>query len=149
MISKFFYYQRSKKKFRSSCCSRQSLHAMQKQAQINCSTWINFTWASSHIARLVWLIQEYLFLVKKVIRTNTENSVEVGLFVPSISFTHLVLFIQIQSNSWPSYMKISKCVYIHMYTFCLKLKILYEDVKVICKVMCSLVKQNVVCWFKS
>ena len=52
-----------------------------------------------HIARLAWLIQEYLFLVKKVIRTNTENSVEVGLFVPSISFTHLVLFIQIQSNS--------------------------------------------------
>ena len=32
-----------------------------------------------------------------------------------------------------------------MYTFCLKLKILYEDVKVICKVMRSLVKQNVVC----
>ena len=35
-----------------------------------------------------------------------------------------------------------------MYTFCLQLKrptMLYEDVKVICKVMCSLVKQNVVC----
>ena len=35
-----------------------------------------------------------------------------------------------------------------MYTFCLKLKgpvMLYEDVKVIFKVMCSLVKQNVVC----
>ena len=26
------------------------------------------------IARLSWLIQEYLFLVKKVIKTNTENS---------------------------------------------------------------------------
>ena len=37
-----------------------------------------------HIARLSWLIQEYIFLVKKVIRTNTKNSVEVGLFVPSI-----------------------------------------------------------------
>ena len=26
-----------------------------------------------HIARLAWLIQEYLFLVKKLIRTSTEN----------------------------------------------------------------------------
>ena len=50
-----------------------------------------------HIARLAWLIQEYLFLVKKVTRTNTENSVEVGLFVTSL--IHLVLFIQIQNNS--------------------------------------------------
>ena len=50
-----------------------------------------------HIARLAWLIQEYLFLVKKVTRTNTENSVEVGLFV--LSLIHLVLFIQIQDNS--------------------------------------------------
>ena len=36
-----------------------------------------------------------------------------------------------------------------MYTFCLKLKkanaMLYEDVKVACKVICSLVKQNVAC----
>ena len=35
-----------------------------------------------------------------------------------------------------------------MNTFCLKLKepiMLYEDVKVICKVMCGLVKQNVAC----
>ena len=40
------------------------------------------------------------------------------------------------------------CVHIHMYTFCLKFKrstVLYEDVKVICEVMCSLVKQNFVC----
>ena len=50
-----------------------------------------------HIARLAWLIQEYLFLVKKVTRTNTENSIEVGLFVTSL--IHLVLFIQIQNNS--------------------------------------------------
>ena len=36
-----------------------------------------------------------------------------------------------------------------MYTFCLKLKkrptVLHEDVKVICKVMCSFVIKNVVC----
>ena len=35
-----------------------------------------------------------------------------------------------------------------MHTFCLKLKktaMLYEEVKVICKVMCSLVKQNAAC----
>ena len=34
-----------------------------------------------------------------------------------------------------------------MYTFCLKLSptMLYEDVKVVCKVIRSLVKQNVVC----
>ena len=37
-----------------------------------------------HIARLTWLIQEYLYLIKKVIRTNTENLVEVGLFVTSL-----------------------------------------------------------------
>ena len=34
-----------------------------------------------HIARLAWPIQKCIFLVKKVIRTNTENSEEVGLFV--------------------------------------------------------------------
>ena len=36
----------------------------------------------------------------------------------------------------------------HIYTFCFKVKkttILYEDVKVICKVICNLVKQNFVC----
>ena len=36
-----------------------------------------------------------------------------------------------------------------MYTFCLKLKIrptmLYEDVKVVCKVISSLVKKNAAC----
>ena len=51
-----------------------------------------------HVARLAWLIQEFLFLVKKQsgptlkIRTNTE----VGLFVPSL--IHSLNFIQIQSN---------------------------------------------------
>ena len=43
------------------------------------------------------------------------------------SFTHLVFFIQIQSNSWPAFLLlyillIWKCVYMHRYTFCLKLK---------------------------
>ena len=69
------------------------------------------------IASLASLIQEYLCLVWKLIRTNTENSVEVGLFVTSLihsfsfvysnshhSFTHLVLFIQIQSNTWPAFL---------------------------------------------
>ena len=38
-----------------------------------------------HVSRLEWLIQEYLFLVEKVIRTNTENSLEVaGLFITSL-----------------------------------------------------------------
>ena len=36
-----------------------------------------------------------------------------------------------------------------MYTFCLKLEkannVIYEDVKMICKVMCSYAKQNFVC----
>ena len=50
------------------------------------------------MARLTWLIQEYQCLVKKVIRTNTENSVEVGLFATSL--IHFVLFIQIQKNSF-------------------------------------------------
>ena len=40
------------------------------------------------------LIQEYLFSVsKKVIRTNTENSAEVGLFV-----THSFSFVYSNSN---------------------------------------------------
>ena len=40
----------------------------------------NFFDLHHYIARLDWLIQEYLFLVKKyIIRTNTENSVEVEL----------------------------------------------------------------------
>ena len=47
-----------------------------------------------HIARLAWLIQEYLFLVK-VIRTNTKKSVEVGLFVTSLIHSFSV----VDSNS--------------------------------------------------
>ena len=48
------------------------------------------------------------------------------------SFTHLVLFIEIQSNSWPVFLTvinftyIKMCIYtyiyIHLCTFCLKLK---------------------------
>ena len=80
-----------------------------------------------HMARLTWLIQEYQCLVKKVIRTNTENLVEVGLFVTSL--IHFVLFIQIQKNNFIisfftliNFIYIIMCVYIHhMYTFCLKL----------------------------
>ena len=48
------------------------------------------------LASLAWLIQEYLFFCKKVIRTNT-----------------VVLFIQIQSNSWPLDQPF------HSYIFCL------------------------------
>ena len=36
------------------------------------------------LARLAWLIQEYLFFSKKVITADTENSVEVGLFITSL-----------------------------------------------------------------
>ena len=36
-----------------------------------------------HIATLVWLIQSIYFR-KNVIRTDNENSVEIGLFVPSL-----------------------------------------------------------------
>ena len=39
---------------------------------------------------------------KKALMTNTENSVELELFVTSL--IHLVLFIQIQSNSWPAFL---------------------------------------------
>ena len=73
-------------------------------------------------------MQQYIFIVKKYIfRTNTGNSVEVGLFA---LFNHL--FIQIQSNSWPDFLTvvnftyINMCIYtyiyIHLCTFCLKLK---------------------------
>ena len=88
---------------------------------------------------------------KKVIRTNTKKSVEVGIFVTSLIF--LVLFIQIQIQifySYKFYLYQNVCIYIICILFALnskRLAMLYEDVKVIiCKVMCiSLVKQNVVC----
>ena len=54
------------------------------------------------IARLAWLIQQYVFLVKKILRTNTENSVDGGLFVTSL--IHLVLFIEIERNSEPAFL---------------------------------------------
>ena len=47
---------------------------------------------------------------KKVIRTNTENSVQVGLIVSSL-ITHLVLFIQIQSNlTFTNFTYIKMCI---------------------------------------
>ena len=57
---------------------------------------------------------------KMVIRTNTENSVEVRLFVPSLihSFS---LFIHIQSNRSPAFLTlrnfthIKMCVYTYLY----------------------------------
>ena len=42
-----------------------------------------------YLARLALLIQEYLFLVKKVIRNNLENSAEVGLFVTLLIYFYL------------------------------------------------------------
>ena len=49
-----------------------------------------------HVATLAWLIQEYLFLVEKVTRTNTENSLEVaGLFVTLLIYS----FSFVYSNS--------------------------------------------------
>ena len=47
---------------------------MQKQAQINYTVLEEILLdLHHHIARLAWLIQEYLFLVKKLIRTSTRN----------------------------------------------------------------------------
>ena len=44
-----------------------------------------------HIVRLAWLIQEYLFLVKKyIIRTHTENSVEVGRTLRHITHSQIL-----------------------------------------------------------
>ena len=72
----------------------ESLHDMQKQAQIFYTEILLDL--HHHIARLAWLIQEYLFLVKKVIRTNTEHSVELGLFAPSL--IHSFSFVYSNSN---------------------------------------------------
>ena len=91
---------------------------------------------------------------KKVIRTNTGNSVEVGLFVTPLShlFSCLFKFNVIADQLSYSY---KFYLYQNVYIFICKLFdlnkkkliMLYEDVKVIiCKAMCSLVKQNVVCW---
>ena len=49
-----------------------------------------------HIGRLACLKPRVSIFIKKVIRANTEISVEVGLFVTLL--IHLVLFIQIQRN---------------------------------------------------
>ena len=72
------------------------------------------------------------------------------------SLTHLVLFIKIQINSSAAFLLVNS-IYIHQYVhiyicilFALTLKnptMLYEDVKMVCKVISSLVKQNIVCWF--
>ena len=50
-----------------------------------------------HTARLAWLIHvnRILFFSKKRIRTNTKNSVEVGLFVKSLIHS----FSSVYSNS--------------------------------------------------
>ena len=83
---------------------------------------------------------------KNVIRTNAENSVEVGLFVTSLIHSFIVLFIQIQviaDQLFYSY-KFYLYQYEHIYIcilFALNQKsptMLYEDVKVVCKVIYSL-----------
>ena len=60
------------------------LHGMQKQAQINHSTLRNFTWPSSPYSFISMANPRISVFRNKVIRTNTENSVQVGLFVPSL-----------------------------------------------------------------
>ena len=81
-VTFFYYYYSSKEKFKSSCCSRQN-HYMTCKNKHRSTTVLEKILLDlhHHIARLAWLIQKYIFLVKKVIRTNTENSEEVGLFV--------------------------------------------------------------------
>ena len=107
-----------------------------------------------HVAGLAWLLQEYLFLVKKQ-QGNTENSVEIELFVTS-SITHsLIQFCLFKLKiiadqhffTLLNFICINMCI-LYMYLFALnekKATILYEDVKVVCKIICSLVKQNIVC----
>ena len=78
-----------------SCCSRQN-HCMKCKNKQRSTTVLQEILLDlhHHLARLAWLIQKYIFS-KKVIMSNTENSVQVGLFVTSL--IHLFSFIY--SNS--------------------------------------------------
>ena len=99
------------------------------------------------LARLAWLIQEYLFFSKKVIRADTENSVGVGLFIASLihSFSFFLFKVIADQLFYSCKFYLYQDVYAYVYFLKKRRTMLYEDFKVICKVMCSLVKQKVVC----
>ena len=89
---------------------------MQKSTD-NYNTLNNFTYdLHHHLARLALLIQEYLFSVKKVIRTNIENSAEVELLVTSLIYFCLFKF---KGKKLTSFFTV---FFIYTYSFCLELK---------------------------
>ena len=60
----FYYYKSSKEKIRSSCCSRQNHYMTCKNKHISTTVLEEILLDLHHLARLAWLIQEYLILVK-------------------------------------------------------------------------------------
>ena len=85
---------------------------------------------------------------KNLIRTNTKNSVEVRHFTNSLMYFCLFIFKVTADQLFKYKVYLYQNVYIYIcIIFALNSKgptMSYEDVKVVCKVMCSLVKQNVV-----
>ena len=85
-----------------------------------------------HIARLSWLIQEYLFwLIQEYLffskKSNQDQHWKFSRGRTLCPITHLVLFIQIQTSSMTSFLNSHKFylyqnVYIYICILCLKLK---------------------------
>ena len=55
----------AKEEFRGSCCSKQNHYMTCKNKHISTTVLEEILLDLHHLARLAWLIQEYLFLVKK------------------------------------------------------------------------------------
>ena len=104
----------------------ESSHDIQKQAQY--SIYYSTTVLEEillelhhHIAKSAWLTQKYLR--KKVIKTITENSVEVGLFATSV--TQLIQFCLFRFKviadqlfySYKFYLYQNVYIYIYIYTY--------------------------------
>ena len=93
---------------------------MQKQGQITTLLKEILVDLHYHIAGLAWLIQGYLVLVKKIkkIRTNIQNSVEVGL----CHITHSLSFVysnsELSDQLFYSY-KFYLCQNVYIYIICI------------------------------
>ena len=102
------------------------LHDMQKQAQMNYAVPEEILLdLHHHIARLSWLVQEYLFLVK----SNQDQQSKFKVIADQLFYSYKIYLYQ--------YVHICICI-----LFALNQKrptMLHEDVKRICKVICSLV----------
>ena len=88
-VSFFYYYSSSKKEFRGICCSRQN-HYMTCKNKHRLVTVLEEISLDLHCHIASMTNPRMSIFSRKVIRTNTESSVEVGLFVTthSLSFVY-------------------------------------------------------------